>query len=210
MKSQLQTIGISLASALIGAAAVTWFQAQKVAAKEPAPSATASARPVEVRVLSQKSDPNLVERLSALEERVASQAMQAEGSEDVEAPPIDPVEADVRAAQRRENRESSFSAQTVDRTWAPDAARSFQADFEAFEDRTFDAGPVDCRTNTCRTQLTFDSYDAARAHAQRIVQHRYATNCVREIFTPEPEGEPSGPYTATVYFDCANLRESAN
>jgi hypothetical protein len=50
-------------------------------------------------------------------------------------------------------------------------------------------------------QLSWDSYGAARSQAKKIVQYTYATNCMREILTPEPDN-PDAPYTANVYFDC--------
>jgi hypothetical protein len=208
MKSQLQTVGISLGSAVIGALVVAWFQARTPAAQISAPSSpSATAAPVQVRVLSSNGDPALAQRLTALEQQVA--ARDEAPPDTADEPPIDREEAEARTAQRHEEQRASFEAQAVDRSWAPDTARAFEADFEIFEGRAFHVGQVDCRTSVCRTQLTWDSYEAALADSRNVVQHRYATNCARVIQTPTPS-EPSAPYTATVYFDCANLRGSAN
>lgn len=210
MKSQIQTVAISMVSALVGALVVSFAQAKHEARPSSAPQAPASARaadkPVEVRVLAAGADPQLAQRLSALEQRVGERP--AEVVDPIEEASHDREEALARAAEHRADREAKFAAEPVDRSWALDAGRRFDADFSSFEDATFKAGPMDCRSSLCRGELTFPSYDAARGAARKIVQHEYATNCTREILTPAPEDDGNAPYTATVFFDCRNLRQA--
>lgn len=209
MKSQLQTAAVSLVSALVGALVVSWAQAKHDARPVNAPVApSAAVKPVEVRLLASGADPQLAQRLSALEQQLADRPAPAAAAQHDEALP-DREEAEVYAAEHRAEREASFAAQVIDHAWAGEATRNFETDFAAFEDAPFSAGATDCRTSVCRTPLTFPSYDAARAGARKVIHHEYANNCTREILTPAPQGDPNQPYVATVYFDCANLRNPA-
>jgi hypothetical protein len=201
MKSILQTAAVSITSALIGALVVTRVQSSP--RQQPQPIDTTaphtSGPPPEVHFLTTTSDPALAQRLSAVEQELGKRNDSANAP--IEEPPISPAEADARAAEHRQQREETFAKEPLDRVWSAGAARSFQSDFGAFEDAAFRVGSVDCRTSTCRVQLTWDSYSAARTQAKKIVQHSYAKNCMREILTPEPDN-PDAPYTASVYFDC--------
>jgi len=209
MKSQLQTIGVSLLSAVVGALMVAWYQTPKVGPKIPvAALPSAASAPVEVRVVSAGTDPELARRLSAVEQQLANRNEPKPNP--IEELPTDPAEAAARALEDAEAQENSFAREPVDRAWAAAAAQSFQADLASFEGSTFKAGPVDCRTRVCRTKLTWASYDAARSEAKSVVQHGYATNCTKEVFTPPPDGDRDAPYTASLYFDCSNLRRKAN
>lgn len=208
MRSQLQTLAISLSSAVVGALLVSWFQTTKV--DKPRPAAPSpplvSPRQVETRVLSTGVDPELSRRLSSVEQQLANRA-EPQALVPRAEPPLNAADDEAEELEHRATREANFSAQPVDPAWAPAVARSFQADFGAFEGANFRAGAVDCRTNVCVVPLTWDSYAAATAQAKDIVQHGYANNCTREILTPAPEGDPRKPYTATVYFDCGNIRK---
>lgn len=127
-----------------------------------------------------------------------------------EEPRMDSAQMEAVMLEHRQERESSFAAEPVDRRWAADTARSFQGELDGFGGTTFRAGAVDCRTNVCRASLTWSSYEAALAESKALVTHGYATNCTKELLTPEPEGAPGSPYTAHLYFDCGNLRSKLN
>ena len=209
MKSILRTAAVSITSAVVGALLVSRFQSSARQQPAPIPSTAphTSGAPPEVRFLSTASDPALAQRLSAVEQELADRNDRRNAP--IEEPPISPAEADAHVLQHRLQREQSFAKEPVDRVWSTDAARSFRADFGAFEGAVFRVGDVDCRTSTCRVQLTWDSYAAARAQAKKIVQYDYATNCMREILTPEPDN-PEAPYTASVYFDCKSAPRGSN
>jgi hypothetical protein len=213
MKSQLQVIAVSVTSAVLGGLVVIGVQAHASERKDPAPELPSPATSaVEVRVHTQSNDPRLAQRMAAIEEQLAARGElpPEPPPAEMEEPPIDPAEAEARAVVRRETRAASFAAEAVDRSWAAEAGRSLAADLAGFEGSSFRAGPVDCRTHVCRTELTWDSYAAARAEAKHVVQHGYTVNCTKEIFTPEPESDPEAPYTATFYLDCSKQRARAS
>jgi hypothetical protein len=207
VKSQLTMVGVSFISAIVGALVVSWLSAGKTDKPAPAPlAASSSPQPVQVRVLAAANDPQLAARLNAVEQQLAGRHEPTEAAG--EDPPMDAAQMEAVMLEHRQAREASFDAEPVDRSWAADTARSFQGELDAFEGTTFRAGSVDCRTKVCRASLTWNSYEAALAESKALVTHSYATNCTKELLTPEPEGAPGSPYSANLYFDCGNLRKS--
>jgi hypothetical protein len=65
----------------------------------------------------------------------------------------------------------------------------------------FSVESVDCRTGSCVARLTWPNEAAARRDASSLTGGSGTLRCAREIAFPPAEG--AGPYTATLYLDCA-------
>jgi hypothetical protein len=110
-------------------------------------------------------------------------------------------------AGRFEGALASHSQEPIDGAWARQTEGAFTADLTGLMKKVHgQLDSVDCRSSTCVAGLSFDTYSAARKASFGIVGNRYAENCVKTIFVPQPE-DPSSPYQARVLFDCSSTRQ---
>lgn len=218
MKEQLRTILISLGSALVGAVVVVSVQGGE--SSRPPPAVATVERPEVGSDAPQaprtSNDPALQRRLASLEARLAQLGEQGattyESAEEAPSPHAfaTPEEAAAAATERRETRDRQYATEAPDPQWSRSAADSIRADLEGLSEGDFRVDSVDCRTTQCRVDLTWTSYTAAQQGAPDIAGHGFATNCMKDIYTPAPEtGRKDAPYTASLYFDCTDFRADA-
>ncbi len=112
----------------------------------------------------------------------------------------------IHALGRWQGKLDAHAGAPTDASWAPRVEAGFQDDLTSLgDDAGFRVATTNCRTTTCIATVDFEGYDAAVAGHAALLHHDYAANCAREVVLPEP-AERSGRYTATVLYDCANLR----
>jgi hypothetical protein len=67
---------------------------------------------------------------------------------------------------------------------------------------------VECRSETCRAVVRWDSLALAKENYQRLVVTPIRVNCGRTILIPDAEGP--GPVEATLILDCAEWKATGS
>jgi hypothetical protein len=101
-------------------------------------------------------------------------------------------------------------AEPVDPDWGPRTTELFNADLERLADfAEIQIGEVECRTESCRAVVRWDSMDTATANYQRLVVTPVRVNCTRTILLPEAD-QVEGAVEATLVFDCAEWKATGS
>jgi hypothetical protein len=123
-----------------------------------------------------------------------------------EEPPSPPPVVDVEAAREMNARRvvGEHVALAAQHGSEPNQEQHVRAALGALSEtmkHSFSVESVDCKTGSCVARLTWPSEAAARRDASSLTAGSGVVRCAREIAFPPAEG--AGPYTATLYLDCA-------
>jgi hypothetical protein len=157
------------------------------------------------------ADSSFNQRIAALEKRIDDLSW---ARVDPPAPPSRAVEFESARETRRQRLLADHTellaqhrSERRDPGWASDQERNVRTALSALSDtmkHSFSLQSVDCRTASCVAQLTWPSETAARLDADSFMGGSGAVRCAREMAFPPAEG--AGPYTASLYLDCAEFR----
>jgi hypothetical protein len=151
------------------------------------------------------------QRVAALEKRIEELSSARVDSPSPPASAID-VESEREASAQRHFADhaellAKHRSEARDPGWASGQEKQLRTALDAMSEtmrRSFSVQSVDCRTATCVARLTWPSETAARLDADSFMGGSGAVRCAREMAFP-PAGAP-GPYTASLYLDCAEHR----
>jgi hypothetical protein len=187
----------------------------------PAPSVSKEAAPVAAPAPAAENgsrrvivDNRAFDRIAELERRLreleAAQTAPAVGSAALEQPPPDPQETRRKVDELYAELDRAHERDAADPEWAPRATKGFASGLTALGEKLgFTVGPLDCKTTTCRADVNWGDYDAARTKGAQLVEEYYGgLNCLQRIRLGPP-ADPSAPYSTRLYLDCTAMRAGA-
>jgi hypothetical protein len=162
-------------------------------------------------VVVSSQNPNLERRLADLEARLARQSS-AEAAASAPAHPSTDVVAEREMDTQRELDDHKrlldrHAAEPRDVAWAANEERDVGAKLHALSatmNGAFSLQSVDCRTSSCVAQLEWPNESVAKTQLKSFLNGSSDVQCARQIAFPPTNGE--GPYTASFYLDCAEVR----
>jgi hypothetical protein len=204
----------TIIAALVGFGAAMATTAVR-SGSEPAPPSSRRVR-VQAKAAPQAKANEVVQRIErARAARLARRVAELERTVDqpdqtASAPtPMTPAQAMRRVRARTATRERRHQAQRVDSTWSDEANRAIRGDLAALASRTgLDIVDVDCRTDVCRIDLGWASYEQAQSNAGHLAEDIRSLNCAIHVPLPPPDQDRTQSYQSAVYLDCARLRQS--
>jgi hypothetical protein len=141
-----------------------------------------------------------LQRLAALEQRLAELATPAPGGSARHAPT--PLESQ----QRYEAQLQQHAAEPIDPGWSRPTASLIEADvLKQAAGMSFRLERVDCRTTSCTAELEWPSLAEADREYLSLVHFPYRANCSRTVLLPPPS-KAEGPLRASMLLDCESWR----
>ncbi len=122
------------------------------------------------------------------------------------APLPDPEVAIQNVRDHASEREGIHGSEAVDAAWADQTEVAVAKGLEPVaEEAGFDVLRIDCRTESCRIDLSWASYDHARLEADRLVDAVRAVSCGIDV-PLLPPSDPAAAYESAFYLDCSRPR----